>query len=237
MCKLQYSSHILRKSSTQIYTICVKLEYLSHILRKRSTQIYAICASLNIYHTFCVKVAHKFTQYVYCLNTYHIFCVKVAHKFTQSNHLGLKIYISRCFSRNLRSWQKNLRDHGRTGRAKYQLCAWNRNLYFWLMFQYILKHEHSKEWDDDWASERKNKERQHLCCCCTFNLNCSRRRIKTKTKYSSRKTKYSSHKTKYSSRKTKYSSPKTKYCSSDKTSSCLKFSDQIVAWLMIIVFV
>ena len=37
-------------------------ERKSHILRKSSTQIYTICVSLNTYHIFCVKVAHKFTQ-------------------------------------------------------------------------------------------------------------------------------------------------------------------------------
>ena len=41
-----------------------KLEYLSHILRKSSTQIYAICVSLNIFHTFCVKVAHNMCNYI-----------------------------------------------------------------------------------------------------------------------------------------------------------------------------
>ena len=74
-----------------------KLEYLSQPVIKSSTQIHTICASLNTYHIFCVKVAHKFTQY--------------EKTWTLLNHLGLKLYsILRCFSRNLRSWQKNLCD-------------------------------------------------------------------------------------------------------------------------------
>ena len=41
-----------------------KLEYLSHILRKSSTQIHVICVKAWIFfYTFWVKVAHKFTQW------------------------------------------------------------------------------------------------------------------------------------------------------------------------------
>ena len=77
-----------------------KLKYLSHILRKSSTQIYAICVNLDTNQTFCVKSTRNV------------------------HYLGLKLYsILRCFSRNLRSWQKNYATAGRTGRAKYQLCA------------------------------------------------------------------------------------------------------------------
>ena len=69
-----------------------KGEYLSHILRKSSTQIYAICVIYALIKSF-----------------------------------GVKLYsILRCFSRNLRSWQKIYATVGRTGRAKYQL--WTRTI-------------------------------------------------------------------------------------------------------------
>ena len=46
MCKLEYLSHILLKSSTQIYTICVSLNSY-HILCKVVSHFYAICVNLN----------------------------------------------------------------------------------------------------------------------------------------------------------------------------------------------
>ena len=43
-----------QKWHTNLHNMC-KLEYLSKILRKRSTQIYTICVNLNTNKTFCVK--------------------------------------------------------------------------------------------------------------------------------------------------------------------------------------
>jgi len=52
MCKLEYLSHILRKSSTQIYTICVSLNTF-HILCKFVCYFYAICVNLNTNKIIC----------------------------------------------------------------------------------------------------------------------------------------------------------------------------------------